>query len=71
MSVTFETDGAQGEFEMVHAKTFVPKPKPVMEVVGESEFVMTPVPETSVHTPVPIVAVFAFINVAGEEIQSV
>ena len=69
--VTFETEGAQGELEMVHWKICVPAVKPVIDVVGESELVMTPVPETSVHAPVPTVAVFAFIEVVGDEIQSV
>ena len=50
---------------MVHAKTFVPKPIPVTEVVGESEFVIVPEPETRVQTPVPTVAVFAVITVVG------
>ena len=71
MIVTLEAEGVQGLLEMVHANTLLPKPKPVMEVVGESEFVMTPVPEISVHAPVPTVAVFAFIEVVGDEIQSV
>lgn len=56
---------------MVHAKTFVPRPKPVIEVVGESEFVMVPDPEINVHAPVPTTAVFAFMVVVGDEIQSV
>ncbi len=56
---------------MVQAKTFVPKPNPVMDVVGESEFVITPVPETKVQTPVPTVAVLAVMNVFGLVIQSV
>lgn len=55
---------------MVQAKTFVPKPKPVIEVVGESELVMVPIPETNVHTPVPTLAVLAFIVVVGDEMQS-
>ena len=69
--VTFEIDAAHGAFEIVHAKTFVPKPNPVIVVVGESEFVIVPIPETNVQAPVPTVAVFAFIVVVGEEIQSV
>jgi len=44
---------------MVHAKIVVPTPRPVMLVVGDREFVMVPLPETIVHTPVPLVAVFA------------
>ena len=42
-----------------------------MDEVGESEFVITPLPETKVHTPVPTVAVLAVITVVGEEIQIV
>lgn len=56
---------------MVHAKTFKPNPNPVIVVVGESEFVIVPLPETNVHTPVPDVAVLPLIVVDGEEIQSV
>jgi hypothetical protein len=56
---------------MVHWKTFVPKPKPVIDVVGESEFVIVPEPETNVQAPVPTTAAFAFIVVVGDEIQSV
>mgnify|MGYP001576230106 CR=1 FL=1 len=69
--VTFETDGEQGLFEMVHAKTLIPNPKPVMLVVGESELVIVPLPETKVQTPVPTAGKFAFIFAIGEEIQSV
>ena len=56
---------------MVHAKTLFPKPNPVTEVVGKSEFVITPVPETNVQVPVPTAGKFPFIVVVGEEIQSV
>ena len=55
--VTFETEAAQGGLEIVQAKTFIPKPKPVMDVVGESEFVIAPLPETKVQTPVPITGI--------------
>lgn len=71
MIVTFEVEGEQGEFEIVHAKTLVPNPSPVIEVVGESEFVITPVPETNVHAPVPTIAVLAFIVAVGEEMHKV
>ncbi len=71
IKATVVLDAAQGALEMVHAKTFVPKPNPVIEVVGESEFVITPVPDTKVHTPTPTDAVLAVIAVVGEEIQSV
>lgn len=71
MIVTFETDEAQGELLIVHANTLFPKPSPVIVVVGKSEFVITPVPETNVHAPVPTAGKFPFIVVVGEEIQSV
>ena len=32
--VTFETEGAQGAFEIVQAKTLFPNPSPVIDVVG-------------------------------------
>ncbi len=69
--VTLETEAAQGAFEMVHAKTFTPNPNPVIEVVGDNELVMVPIPETKVHAPAPTVALFAAIKVFGLEIQSV
>ena len=56
---------------MVHLKIFVPKPKPVTDVVGESEFVIIPDPDTSVHSPVPEVATFPAIVAFGEEMQTV
>ena len=68
---TFETEFAQGAFEMVHAKTFTPNGKPLIEVVGDNEFVIVPPPETNDHVPVPTVAVFADIVAFGEEIQIV
>lgn len=69
--VTFELDGGQGELLIVHAKTLFPTPKPVTEVLGRSEFVITPLPETKVHAPVPMAGKFPFIVVDGEETQSV
>ena len=69
--VTFELDGVQGELVMVQAKTLFPKPKPVTVVVGKSEFVITPVPETNVHAPVPTPGKFPFIVVVGEETHRV
>ena len=69
--VTLELDGAQGEFEMVQAKIFTPKAKPVIDVVGNNEFVIVPVPETKVQIPVPTVAVLAVMNVFGLLIHNV
>ena len=68
---TVEEEDAQGELEMVHWKIFVPNPKPVIEVVDESELVIVPLPEINVHAPVPIVAVFAAIIADGDEIHNV
>jgi hypothetical protein len=68
---TVEVDGAHGALEMVHAKTFVPKPKPVILVVGERELVIVPLPETKVQAPVPTIAVLAVINVFGLVIHKV
>ncbi len=64
-------DGAQGAFEMVHANTLFPKPKPVILVFGSNEFVITPVPETKVHAPEPTTAVLADMKVFGLVIHKV
>ena len=64
-------EAAHGRFEIVHAKTFVPKAKPVIDVFGKVGFVIVPEPETKVHKPVPTVGVFADMMVLGEEIQIV
>lgn len=64
-------EGAQGEFEMVQEKIFVPTASPVIVVLGDNELVITPEPETSDHVPIPTVAVLAFMIVVGEEIQRV
>ena len=56
---------------MVQTKTLLPNPNPVMDVVGESELVIVPLPDINVHTPVPTVAVFAAMKVFGLVIQSV
>jgi hypothetical protein len=70
-NVTLDTDAKQGAFEIVHSKTFAPNPKPVIDVVGDNEFVIVPEPETNDQVPTPTVAVLAVITVVGEEIQSV
>ncbi len=70
-NVTVETDAKQGELDIVHENTFAPMANPVIEVVGDNEFVIVPEPETKVQTPTPTVAVLAVITVVGEEIQSV
>jgi len=66
-----DDDGVHGEFEMVHAKTLFPNPNPKIEVVGDNELVIVPLPEIRVHTPVPTVAELADMIAFGEEMQSV
>lgn len=57
---TSSVDGVQAPFDMVQRKVFVvPVVSPVIELVGEAEFVMIPDPETSVHFPVPVAGAFA------------
>jgi hypothetical protein len=69
--VTFELEDVHGAFAMVHAKTLFPKPKPVMVVFGNNEFVITPVPETRVHVPAPVEGKFPFMVADGEVTQTV
>ena len=69
--VTSDIEGIQGLLEMVHLKTLVPTVKPVIVVVGDNEFVITPLPETNDHVPTPLVAVFAFMVTEPVEIQMV
>ena len=59
--VIWETEAAQGGFEMVHAKTLVPAVSPVMPDVGELGVVIVPGPEIFVHKPVPTAGAFAAI----------
>jgi hypothetical protein len=68
---TVDAEDAHGELEMVHWKIFVPVPSPVTDVIGESEFVIVPLPEIKVHAPVPIIGAFAAMVVTGFEMQSV
>ena len=69
--LTLEMEAAHGAFEMVHSKTFVPRPRPVIEAVGDKELVIVPDPEINVQTPIPTVAVFAAIVAEGDEMQMV
>jgi hypothetical protein len=66
-----EEDAAHGALEIVHSKTFVPKPKLVIVVFGNAGYVIVPLPETKVHKPVPTIGVFADIIIVGEEMQTV
>ena len=68
---TVDDEAKHGALEIVHWKIFVPSGKPVIEDVGDNEFVIVPPPETKVHTPVPTVAVFADIKALGLLIQIV
>ena len=53
----------QVPFVMVHIKVLMPAVKPVIEVVGFKELVITPEPEIFVHVPIPPpVAVLAAIT---------
>ena len=49
----------------------MPTPKPVIEVIGESELVIVPLPETKLQTPVPTSAILPFIVAVGDEAQMV
>lgn len=71
VTVRFETEGIHGRPEIVHAKTFIPAPKPVIVVTGDKEFVMIPLPETKDHAPLPTVGVFAAVVILDEEGQTV
>lgn len=64
-------EAAHGALEIVHAKILVPDPNPVTVVLGEVGLVIVPVPEMSVHKPVPTVAELALIIVFGDETQIV
>jgi hypothetical protein len=52
-------DAGQLPLLMVHTKIFWPVPNPFTEVVGEFALVKVPVPETSVHIPLPVAGTFA------------
>ena len=69
--VTFELEAVHGLFEMVQAKTLLPNPNPVIGVVGDIEFEITPLPKIKDQVPTPTVAVFANIVVVGLEIHKV
>lgn len=69
--VMFETAGAQGAFEMVHAKTFTPNPKAVTVVFGKFGLEIVPLPETKVHKPVPTIGALAVIVAVGTLKQTV
>ena len=49
----------------------VPTESPVIVVLGNNEFVTTPIPETNVHPPVPTAGKFPFIVAVGDETHKV
>lgn len=69
--VTFEVEDVQGGLLIDQVNTLVPTVSPVIVVVGESELVITPEPETLIQVPIPEVAVLAFIVVEVLVAQSV
>jgi hypothetical protein len=60
----------QVPFVMVHLKTDVPAVNPVITEAGFEGVEIVPLPETFVHSPLPIVAVFP-VNVTVVVLQSV
>ena len=56
--VTVDVDGGHVPLDIVHWNEFAPNANPVITEVGEEGVVTIPLPETSVHTPVPTVGVF-------------
>ena len=64
--VTSSNVGAQTPLEMVQRKIFAPTDKPVTVEFDVAGAVITPVPEISVHVPVPTTGTFPA-NVAEEE----
>ena len=56
--VTSSKDGGQVPFVIVHRKTFAPTLNPVTPELGELGEPIVPVPEISVHVPVPVDGVF-------------
>ena len=66
--VTSENEAAQGEAEMVQRKIDVPTANPEIVVVGEVGVLIVPLPEISVHKPVPETAALAFIAAVVEQI---
>lgn len=60
-----------GLFEIVHSKIFNPKPKPVIDVDGDNEFVIVPEPDIKDQVPIPTVAALAFMKAFGLVIQTV
>ena len=58
-------------FEIVHCKTFTPKPKPVTALVGEVGLDIVPLPAITDQLPVPVTGVLPANVVVALLIQSV
>jgi hypothetical protein len=58
---TVEFEAAHTPFTILHLKTLIPTPNPVIVVLGEVGEVIVPAPEINNQLPVPTVGVFAFI----------
>ena len=69
--VMFEEDAKQGGLEIIQAKTLLPNPIPVIEVLCNKEFVITPLPEINDHVPVPFKGKFPEMFTVGFVIQTV
>ncbi len=69
--VMLEVEAEHGGLLIDQVNTLVPTVSPVMVVTGEVGVVITPLPETFIHTPVPTPGAFAAIVAVGDEIQTV
>jgi hypothetical protein len=56
---TLSDEEVQGELLMVHLNIFAPEDKPLTSVAGLFAFEKVPVPDTTLHVPVPDVGLFA------------
>jgi hypothetical protein len=61
--ITSSNEGGHEPLEIVQRKTFAPVPSPIIFVVGKDGAVIVPLPEISVHVPVPIDGLFPAIVV--------
>jgi hypothetical protein len=57
--ITSSLDGGHVPLEIVQRKTLAPVPRFVTGVLAEDGEMIVPVPEMSVHIPVPVTGVFA------------
>ena len=66
--VTWSDEDGHVPLEIVHWKTFAPTVRPVTAEVAEFGLMIVPVPEISVHTPVPTAGTFPANNEEDEQI---